>query len=285
MRCAVYARYSSDLQRESSVEDQIRKCRTFAESKGWFVLEEYVRSDQEISGASLAGRPALGFLLAAAKRHSRPFDRILIDDTSRLSRNLADAHKMVATLRFNGVGVTFVSQNIDTLDKASCQLVTLNGMMDEQYLVGLADKVHRGQEGRVLRGLNPGGKLYGYNNVPILNPNRPGKYGQPAVDGVDQEINPGQAEVVVRIFGMYASGMGLALISKTVERGRHPGAAATTDKRIAGVVPIFYSGDAAKRTLQGCPGLEPNCKDKESGDGPQGEQSPTEGRLAARSGS
>jgi len=198
------------------VEDQIRKCRTFAESKGWFVLEEYVRSDQEISGASLAGRPALGFLLAAAKRHSRPFDRILIDDTSRLSRNLADAHKMVATLRFNGVGVTFVSQNIDTLDKASCQLVTLNGMMDEQYLVGLADKVHRGQEGRVLRGLNPGGKLYGYNNVPILNPNRPGKYGQPAVDGVDQEINPGQAEVVVRIFGMYASGMGLALISKTL---------------------------------------------------------------------
>jgi len=66
---------------------------------------------------------------------------------------------MVATLRFNGVGVTFVSQNIDTLDKASCQLVTLYGMMDEQYLVGLADKVHRGQEGRVLRGLNPGGKL------------------------------------------------------------------------------------------------------------------------------
>src|SRR6185503_9535373 len=95
-------------------------------------------------------------------------------------------------------------------------LVTLYGMMDEQYLVGLADKVHRGQEGRVLRGLNPGGKLYGYNNVPILNPNRPGKYGQPAVDGVDQEINPGQAEVVVRIFGMYASGMGLALISKTL---------------------------------------------------------------------
>jgi site-specific DNA recombinase len=113
-------------------------------------------------------------------------------------------------------GVTFVSQGIDTLEKTARQLVTLNGMMDEQFLVGLAEKVHRGQEGRVLKGLNPGGKLYGYINVPILNPSRPGKYGRPAVDGVKQEINSEQALVVVRVFRMYASGMGLALISKTL---------------------------------------------------------------------
>jgi DNA invertase Pin-like site-specific DNA recombinase len=121
---------------------------------------------------------------------------------------------MVEILRFHGVGVMFVSQGIDTLEKSGRQLVTINGMMDEQFLMGLSDKVHRGQEGRVLKGLNPGGKLYGY--VPILNPNRPGKYGRPAVDGVDQEINSEQAKVVVRIFGMYASGMGLALVSKTL---------------------------------------------------------------------
>ena len=216
MRCALYARYSSDLQRESSVEDQVRKCRAFADLKGWTLLDEYIRTDQEISGAALAGRSALESLLADAKRRPRPFDRILIDDTSRLARNVADALRMVETLKFNGVGVTFVSQGIDTLDKMARQLVTLNGMMDEQFLVGLADKVHRGQEGRVLKGLNPGGKLYGYINVPILNPNRPGKYGRPAVDGVDQEINSEQAEVVVRVFRMYASGMGLAWISKAL---------------------------------------------------------------------
>jgi site-specific DNA recombinase len=83
-------------------------------------------------------------------------------------------------------------------------------------LVGLADKVHRGQEGRVLKGLNPGGKLYGYTNVPILNPDRPGKYGRPAVDGVEQEIHSEQAEVVRRVFQMYAAGLGLALLSKTL---------------------------------------------------------------------
>jgi DNA invertase Pin-like site-specific DNA recombinase len=45
MRCAIYARYSSDLQRETSIEDQIRKCRAFADAQGWIVLDPYVRAD------------------------------------------------------------------------------------------------------------------------------------------------------------------------------------------------------------------------------------------------
>ena len=191
------------------------------------VLDEYVRNDQEISGAAMAGRSALESLIAEAKRRPRPFDRILVDDTSRLARNVADALKMVELLTFHNVGVTFVSQGIDTLDKTARQLVTINGMMDEQFLAGLADKVHRGQQGRVLKGLNPGGKLFGYTNVPILNPHRPGKYGRPAVDGVGQDINSAQAEVVRRVFQMYAAGLGLALISKTLNaegfrRHNHP---------------------------------------------------------------
>ena len=105
MKCAIYARYSSDLQRETSIEDQIRKCREFAAPKGWVILDDYVRYDQAISGAALAGRDALYALLAAAQRKPRPFDRILIDDTSRLARNVAEALTMVATLKFHGVGV------------------------------------------------------------------------------------------------------------------------------------------------------------------------------------
>jgi site-specific DNA recombinase len=218
MRCAVYARYSSDLQRETSIEDQVRQCREFAARKGWLVLDEYVRSDQAISGAALAGRNALKALIAEAKRKPCPFDRILVDDTSRLARDVADALNMVAILRFNGVGVTFVSQGIDTLDKSARQLVTINGMMDEQFLVGLADKVHRGQEGRVLDGLNPGGRCYGYVNVPIEDPSRPGKYGRPAVSGVELRVDENQADIVRRIFQMYADGLGLAGIAKVLNR-------------------------------------------------------------------
>ena len=111
-----------------------------------------------------------------------------MDDTSRLARNLSDALRMADTLRYHGVCMNFVSQGIDSADKTSRQLLTLNGMMDEQYIQGLAEKVHRGQEGRVLKGMNPGGKCYGYVNVPIEDPTRHGKYGRPAVSGVRLEI-------------------------------------------------------------------------------------------------
>ena len=214
MRCAIYARYSSDLQRDSSIEDQIRKCRELASRNGWSVVENFVRSDRAISGAALAGRDEFNSLIQDAKKKPRPFDRILIDDTSRLARNVADALNAVATLSFHGVGVTFVSQGIDSLSKNARQLLTIHGMMDEQFLDGLRDKVHRGQEGRVLHGLTPGGKCYGYLNVPIEDSTRQGKYGRPAVLGVRLQIHQEQAAVVRRIFQMYADGSGLARISK-----------------------------------------------------------------------
>jgi DNA invertase Pin-like site-specific DNA recombinase len=213
-RCAIYARYSSDLQRESSIEDQIRKCRSFAESKGWTVIEEFVRYDVATSAATTAGRDALQSLITAAKQKPRPFDRILIDDTSRLARNVADSLKLTETLRFHRVPITFVSQDIDSEQTTARQLLTLNGMMDEQYLVNLADKVHRGQEGRALLGFQPGGKCYGYRNVPIEDPTRTGKYGRPAVSGVRLGIDQEQAAIVRRIFTLYTEGNSLATISK-----------------------------------------------------------------------
>src|SRR3989442_1474905 len=220
MRCAIYARYSSDLQRESSIEDQIRKCREYAARRGWTIVEVF--TDAAVSGAAIAPRHALNSLIEQAKRKPQPFDRILVDDTSRLARNVADALKMVEKLQFHGVGVVFVSQGIDSLEKSARQLVTIHGMMDEHYLVGLADKVHRGQEGQVLKGLHPGGRVFGYVNVPIEDPSRQGKYGRPAVAGVRLEIDAQQAAVVRRIFEMYAGGLGLATIAKTLNDEKVP---------------------------------------------------------------
>src|SRR5262249_36225677 len=105
-RCAIYARYSSDLQRETSIEDQIRRCREYAVSQGWPVLEEFVIADRAISAASVAGRDGLQRLLEAAKTAksgSRPFDCLLVDDTSRLARDLSDALRAVKILEFHRV--------------------------------------------------------------------------------------------------------------------------------------------------------------------------------------
>ncbi len=214
MRCAIYARFSSDLQRESSIEDQIRQCRAFAAQKGWIVLDEFVRFDQALSGDSLPSRNALLSLVEDAKKEPRPYDRLLIDDTSRLARNIEDALRLTNILRFHNVAVTAVSQGIHSEEKSARSLLALHGIIDEQYLAGVAEKVHRGQEGRVLKGLHPGGRCYGYRNVPIEDPTRPAKYGRPAVSGVRLEINQQEASVIQRIYHEYAEGFSLAALAK-----------------------------------------------------------------------
>src|SRR5205814_4231474 len=65
MRAVIYARYSSELQRDASIEDQIRLCRRRIEQDGWQYLHAY--TDRAISGAS-ALRPAYQALLEGARR-------------------------------------------------------------------------------------------------------------------------------------------------------------------------------------------------------------------------
>jgi DNA invertase Pin-like site-specific DNA recombinase len=218
IRCAVYGRYSSELQRATSIEDQIRQCRNHAKHEGWEVLEDFVLADKALSGATMAGREALDKLVTAAKTSPRPFDCLLIDDTSRLGRNIADVLKIGDIFRFYGVFLFFVSQKLDSRNESFRQLHIFSGMMDEQYLVGLRDKVHRGQEGRVLNGYHPGGKCYGYQNVPELDPTRKSDYGRVAVTGVKLAIIEEQAAIVRRIFEMYADGYGLARIAKQLNK-------------------------------------------------------------------
>lgn len=56
MRVAIYARYSSDKQRQASIEDQVRLCVDRAEREGWKIVQHY--TDHAISGASLM-RPGI----------------------------------------------------------------------------------------------------------------------------------------------------------------------------------------------------------------------------------
>lgn len=216
VRCAIYARFSSDLQRLTSIEDQLRRCREYAQQQGWIVVEEYVRCDEARSAATLAGREALQSLLTVSKNSPPPFDCLMVDDTSRLARYLPDVLSMNDRLQYNGVFIYAVAQRLDCREKTSRPLLTLHGMMDEQFLVSLGEKVHRGQEGRALKGFQPGGKCYGYRNVPIEDPTRSGKYGRFAVSGVELAIAEEEAAVVRRIFEMYADGNSQTTIAKTL---------------------------------------------------------------------
>jgi DNA invertase Pin-like site-specific DNA recombinase len=98
VNAVIYARYSSDLQRDASIEDQIRLCRARIEQEGWQYLHAY--TDRALSGAS-ALRPAYQNLLEDARRHQ--FDVVVAEALDRLSRDQEDVAGLFKRLCFAGV--------------------------------------------------------------------------------------------------------------------------------------------------------------------------------------
>ena len=215
-RCAIYARYSSEAQRKTSIEDQIRNCQAAAEQNGWVVLDQYIRSDSELTGRTLVGREGLAELIRLAKTKPRPFDLILVDDTSRFGRYLPDVLRECDMLAHYGVSLYFVSDRLDSRDEAFRFAYIIKGIGDEQYVRGLSQKVHRGQEGCIRRGYAAGGSCYGYKNRSIPDPDHSGRGGTARVLGVRLEVIPEEADIVRRIMEMRAAGIGFGTISKTL---------------------------------------------------------------------
>ena len=213
LRCAAYARYSSDKQSPLSIEDQVRKCREYAEQRGWSLLDSHIYSDEAVSGAT-DDRRGLHRLLEAATNKERPFDAVLCDDTSRISRTLKDSFTIHDELRFAGVRLIFVSQGIDTESEQAEVLLATHGIVDSLYIRELAKKTRRGVEGRALTGLHTGGRCFGYRNVPIEDTSHVDQHGRPTITGVRLEVRQDQAATVRRIFEMYAGGNSLQRIAK-----------------------------------------------------------------------
>ena len=156
---AIYARYSSDNQRDASIADQLRLCRLFVEREAWTVVEEYV--DPAFSGATLL-RPGVQALMRGALRWQ--FDVVLAESLDRFSRDQEDTAGLFKRLTFVGVRVITVSEGeINHLH------VGLKGTMNALFLKDLADKTRRGLRGRVEAGKSGGGLCYGYRVVRSLN--------------------------------------------------------------------------------------------------------------------
>jgi len=214
-RCAIYARYSSKLQRPTSIEDQIRNCRRAAEAKGWVVLDQYIRFDAELTGRTVVGRDGFLELLEFAKQRPLPFECLLIDDTSRHARNVSESIKELDLFTFYGVFVYFVSDNLDSRDGENFRLVHLiKSYGDERYSKDLGKKIHRGQEGQILKGYTAGGTCYGYRNKYLRDPHEKGEHGEAKVIAVEQEIVPEESAVIVRIMELRAAGFSFARIAK-----------------------------------------------------------------------
>src|SRR5215469_2021711 len=147
MRAAIYARYSSDLQREASIEDQVRICKQRIEQEGWQLEATY--TDAASSGASRL-RPGYQKLLEEAR--AGLFHVVVAEALDRLSRDQEDVAALYKHLCFAGVRLlTLAEGDISELH------VGLKGTMNALFLKDLAAKTRRGLEGRVRAGRSGGG--------------------------------------------------------------------------------------------------------------------------------
>jgi len=229
MRVALYARYSSEGQREASIEDQFRNCERYANREKWRIVERY--ADKAISGTKdEKDREGFAALMTSAK--AKRFDVLLIDDLSRLSRDSVKTEEARRLFVYLGIRLIGVSDGIDTSAKGHKALSGFKGLMNDIFLDDLREKTHRGLAGQALKGLNTGGRSYGYKHVPITDPTQPDEYGRPRIVAVKREIDPEQAKWVRQVFRWYAAGQSPRWIAGELNRLGVPAPGAAYRRRL-----------------------------------------------------
>lgn len=206
MRAAIYARFSTDQQRDASIEDQIRLCTEEIDRLGADLVSPY--TDYALSGSTL-NRPGIQSLLQDCQTDK--FDIVVAEALDRLSRDQEDVAGLYKRLSFHNVRlITLAEGEVNELH------VGLKGTMNSLFLKDLAAKTRRGLRGRVEQGKSGGGNAFGYDVVSKL-----------AADGTpirgQRTVNASEAAVVVSIFERFSQGMSPKAIAKQLNQDGFPG--------------------------------------------------------------
>ena len=195
-----YCRYSSDNQREESIEAQQKIITEYAEKNNFEIVDWYL--DKAFSGTN-TNRPEFQRMLEDVSSNKCPFSAVLVHKVDRFSRNAADAIKYKDILRDFGVELISTVEKIE--NSANGRL--LYGVManfNEYYSANLGLEVKKGQRINALKCIWNGG-------TPPL-----------GYDVKEQKlvINEIEAIIVKEIFKLAADGCGYSTIVKTLnEKG------------------------------------------------------------------
>ena len=161
LRVTFYARVSTDRYEQlNSLENQVTYFSNFIkEQENWTFVDGYV--DEGISGTSVKKREDFLRMVDDAKK--KKFDLILTKEISRFSRNTLDSIKYTQELLSNGVGVHFLSDNINTFQPDSELRLTIMSSIAQEEIRKLSERVRFGYKRSVEKGVVPGNdNFYGY---------------------------------------------------------------------------------------------------------------------------
>ena len=195
MNAVIYARYSSDNQREESIEGQLRECKEHADQNGITVVRTYI--DRALS-AKTDSRPQFQQMIHDSATHT--FEAVLVWKLDRFSRNRYDSAHYKRILKNNRVHVVSVTEPISNTPEGIMLESLLEGMA-EYYSAELAEKVSRGHKENALKAKFNGGPVpLGYR--------------------IDSEhhyqIDPTTAPVVQEAFHRYAAGESIRSIIESL---------------------------------------------------------------------
>ena len=185
MRGVIYARYSSDNQREESIEGQIRENTAYANKNGIDIVGTYI--DRAYS-AKTDNRPEFQRMIKDSAK--KGFDVVIVWKLDRFSRNRYDSARYKAMLRKNDVKVVSATESISDGAEGIILESVLEGMA-EYYSADLAEKVSRGMTENALKARFNGGQ------IPL---------GFVIDDEHHYQIDTEKAPLIVEIFRRYAGG-------------------------------------------------------------------------------
>ena len=135
MTAVIYARYSSDNQREESIEGQIRECTAYAEKNGITIVKHYI--DRAIS-AKTDNRPEFQQMIKDSDK--KLFDIVLVWKLDRFARNRYDSARYKTQLKKNGVKLMSATEVISDGPEGIILESVLEGYA-EYYSADLAENV------------------------------------------------------------------------------------------------------------------------------------------------
>lgn len=197
---AIYARYSSDNQRDESLDAQIRAIREYCQAKGIQVVKVYT---DEARSATTDDRP--GFIKMIKESALGQFDTVIVHKLDRFSRDRYDSAFYKRELKKNGVRLVSVLENLDDSPESIILESVLQGMA-EYYSKNLAREVMKGMKETALQCKHTGGQ-------PAL--------GFKVLEDKSYAINEDEAAAVRLIFSMYGDGKGYSRIMAELNSRGH----------------------------------------------------------------
>ena len=184
-KVVIYARFSSENQREESIEAQLRACKDYARSHKYLVVGEYV--DRAFTGTN-DNRPEFQRMIEDSRKGL--FEIALVHKLDRFSRNVEQTIRYISELKDNGVELKSVIEQFDNTPEGEFMRNMMSNI-SQYYVKNLSREVIKGMKENAYKCLHVGG-------VPLL-----GYY----VDSDKKyQIDDKEANIVKKIFELYIDG-------------------------------------------------------------------------------